>query len=233
MSKILVIYSVLQVATYYVKAQACTNYIPFIKGFTSETQEYRKGGKPNGKIILTVVDVQSTENGTLATIETKSVSPKDEVSEHTRYTVLCNNGVTKIDTRAALSGPPNADVKEERGSCFTEFPATIEVGHVFEECLFSYKRKGAYFETRIFNRKVTAKETVTVAGGTFEAFVIEYDMTTLMQQGIDAMFTKHHRDWYAPGKGLVKTESFQPGNKHSRYKPGDTPFFYSELITFK
>jgi hypothetical protein len=234
MSKIIFFYSILQVSAYYVSAQECSAYVPFVKGFTSETQEYRKGAKPNGKTILTVVDVQSAANEKIAIIETKSLTPKGELSgPGTRYTVTCSNGITKIDTRAALSAPPDADVKEERGACFTELPATIEVGHTFEECLFSYKRKGAYFETRLFNRKITGKETVTVAAGTFEAFVIEYDMTTMMKQGIDAIFTKHHRDWYAPGKGLVKAENFQPGRKQSPYKPGDSPFFYSELITFK
>lgn len=234
MLKIILFYSALQVATFYVTAQDCSTYVPFVKGFTSETQEYRKGGKPNGKTILTVVDVQSTANEKIATIETKSLTPKGQVTgPGARYTVTCVNGVSKIDTRAALSAPPDANVKEERGSCFTELPATIEVGRTFEECLFSYKRKGAYFETRLFNRKVTGKETVTVAAGTFDAFVIEYDMTTKMKQGIEAIFTKHHRDWYSPGKGVIKSENFQPGKKESPYKPGDSPFFYGELIAFK
>lgn len=234
MSKTIVFYCVLQFATYCVKAQECSAYVPFVKGFTSETQHYRKNGKPNGKTILTVVDVQSTANGKIATIETKGVSLKGEVIEPgVRYTVTCSDGVTRIDTRAAISGPPMADTQDEQGSCFTELPANIEVGHTFEDCVFSSKNKGAYFETQILNRKVTGKETVTVAAGTFEAFVVEYDMSTVMRHGLTVVFTKHHRDWYAPGKGLVKTESFQPDRKHARYKPGDSPFFYSELISFK
>jgi hypothetical protein len=106
------------------------------------------------------------------------------------------------------------------------------VGHVLADCQFSSKDKHAYFEVRLYNRKVTGNEIVTVAAGTFNTFVIEYDMKTVMDQNkiIHAVFEKHHKEWYAPGKGIVKTESFQPNKP---YKAGDEPLFSSEMIVIK
>jgi hypothetical protein len=93
---------------------------------------------------------------------------------------------------------------------------------------------------RIVNRKITGKETITVKAGTFEAYVIEYDMFMVLEQGLRVGFEKHHKDWFVPGKGFVKTESYktrpnkryEPGEKPP-YTPGDKPLFSSELVSFK
>jgi hypothetical protein len=173
-----------------------------------------------------VKDVQSAEDTTTAIIEVINIAPNDKPTDSFHYTVACSDGTAEIDTRALLTGMSD----EYKGSCFTTLSNNLKVGHIFEDCTFSSIRKKAYFETRLYNRKITALETVTVAAGTFEAFVIEYDMYTLMKQGISAKFDKHHKDWYVPGKGIVKSESFQPNKK---YTPGDKPFFYSELTAIK
>lgn len=115
-------------------------------------------------------------------------------------------------------------------------PVDIQVGLIFENCQFFHKDKGLVVEVQLNNRKVTNYEVVTVAAGTFNTFVIEYDMLTKMTQNklVMAVFVKHHRDWYAPGIGLVKSENYQPKKPHKKpeelYKPGDEPFFSSEMI---
>jgi hypothetical protein len=231
MKKFVFIYTICALIVLQLQAQNCAMYHPLTKGFSAEFQSYRKNKKPNGKAIHTVKDVQPAGNGVKATIEIVNTDPNGKPGPTVTYTVECQGGVTRIDTRAAISGPPDPAYTDE-GSCFTELPADMNVGHVFNDCLFSSKAK-AYFEVKIYNRKVTGKETITVGAGTFDAFVIEYDMHSVMRQGMEVEFDKHHKDWYAPGKGLIKTESYQPGHKRNRYQPGDIAFFSSEMISSK
>jgi hypothetical protein len=211
-------------------AQECSMYYPLVKDAVYETQFYLKNGKPNGKQIHKVVSVETTSTGTKATIEISVVMPKKEAAEvsHT-YTVECGNGTIKIDQRARLSGKPNPDFKDE-GSWILEIPSNPEIGSTLSNGKFSSTGKNSYFETIAENVKITGKESITTPAGTFEAYIIEYDMGTIMSRGASAAFYKHHKDWYAPGKGLVRSESFDP---KKTYKPGDPYFFYSELAAVK
>jgi hypothetical protein len=229
MFKLLLACMLIQFLQYPVQAQECNTYIPFVKGYRSETQMYRGNKKPNGKTILTIVDVQPTADSTVAIIEIKDFDPKGKpIGTGYYYNATCINGITKMDTRAAMGGPPNPKFTE--GSCFTEFPADIQVDLALENCQFSSKEKGLYYEVQLYNRKFTSNEVVTVAAGTFNTFLIEYDMRTTMVQNkiLNVVFEKHHKEWYAPGKGLVKSESYQPNKP---YKSGDEPMFSSEMIT--
>jgi hypothetical protein len=224
-----------------IAAAQCNQYPPLTKGLTLEYQAYRRNNTPNGKATHTVQQVEQINGGTKATIAIEGFAPNGEKGTTTFYSVECRDGVIRIDTRAMLSGPPDPDFIDE-GSCITEFPPQPEVGLDFSDCLFSSKgKKNSYYsEVRIVNRKITGKETVTVKAGTFEAYVIEYDMFTVFEQGLRAGFEKHHKEWFVPGRGLVKAESYktrpnkryEPGEKPP-YTPGDKALFSSELVSFQ
>jgi hypothetical protein len=212
-----------------IQAQECSMYHPLVKDAVYETQFYLKNGKPNGKQIHKVVNVESTSTGARATIEISVVMPKGSTQVSHTYTVECNAGTIKIDLRAKLSGKPNPDFKDE-GSWILEIPSNPEIGSTLSNGKFSSTGKNSYYETFIENVKITGKESITTVAGTFEAYIVEYDMGTVMTRGASAVFYKHHKDWYAPGKGLVRSESFDP---KKTYKPGDPYFFYSELVAVK
>lgn len=211
-------------------AQSCDIYHPLVKDFSFEIQHYGKNKKVMGNALHIVQSVEPTSAGSKAVVEMVMTTPKGKSGAPIRYTVECNGGAVKIDTRSALSGPPDPAFKDE-GSCFTDLSSTLGVGQAFPDCQFSSTGKNSYSEIKIYNRKVVAKETVTVTAGTFDAYLIEYEMTTVIKSpGIKLTLNKHHKDWYAPGKGFVKTESFKP---NSKYTPGDEALFSSELVAIK
>jgi hypothetical protein len=210
-------------------AQDCAMFYPLVKDAGHETQFYLKNGKPNGKEIHKITSVETTATGSKATIEISGVTPKGAVVTSHTYTIECSNGTIKIDMRAKLSGRPNPDFKDE-GDWILEIPSNPEVGSSLNSGKFTSIGKKSYFETFTENVKITGKESITTPAGTFEAYIIEYDMGTIMSKGASAAFYKHHKDWYAPGKGLVRSESFDP---KKTYKPGDPYFFYSELAAVK
>jgi hypothetical protein len=221
-----------------IQAQECAQHYPLVKDFSFEMQHYRKASKkgsnylPNGKVVHTVQQVESTTSGKKAVIETVRISEKGKRGVPITYTVECNAGVVKIDTRAAMRDTD--DPSTSYGNyCFIELPSQPEVGMALGECTFTCldKKNNRFAKIDILDRKITAKESITIASGTFEAFVIEYEMRTTYTQGFTVMFIKHHKDWYVTGKGFVRTENFRPssGTIKNEYNPGDQPLHYSEL----
>jgi hypothetical protein len=62
------------------------------------------------------------------------------------------------------------------------------------------------------NRKVVGKESVTTTAGTWECFKIAYkSRITVKTMGIGIPINIEGFEWYAPGFGIVKTESKQGG----------------------
>ncbi|HEX2899760.1 MAG TPA: hypothetical protein VHS96_08580, partial [Bacteroidia bacterium] len=61
---------------------------------------------------------------------------------------------------------------------------------------------------RVFNRKVTGKESLTTAAGTFSCIVIEEDVESQMM-GMNVQ--THTKSWYSLGVGMVRTESSRNG----------------------
>jgi len=67
------------------------------------------------------------------------------------------------------------------------------------------------------NRKVEGKESVTSAAGTWEAWKITYDgrfrATIGGPSGIGIPFNFKSTEWFAPGFGIVKTETYNKNDK--------------------
>jgi hypothetical protein len=110
------------------------------------------------------------------------------------------------------------------------FPNELEVGQTLPETNQDYffdkrkpEKKMGFVAAK--NIKVTKKETVTVPAGTFEAFLIEYDRT--FGQLLLGNVTSQMKEWYVPGKGLIKVESYMSGKLKTKAEltsVSDKPF---------
>jgi hypothetical protein len=62
------------------------------------------------------------------------------------------------------------------------------------------------------NRKVEAKESITTTAGTWDCFKISYkSKITIKTMGMGIPFNIEGFEWFAPGFGIVKTESKHGG----------------------
>ena len=59
----------------------------------------------------------------------------------------------------------------------------------------------------ITNRKVEGKESITTAAGTWDCFKISYHSKVLVKIIVGIPMNSNVTEWYAPGFGVVKTES--------------------------
>ncbi len=66
---------------------------------------------------------------------------------------------------------------------------------------------GGTVSVSITDRKVAGKETVTTSAGTWECYKITYKSKITMKIGIGIPIKMDVTEWYAPGFGVVKTES--------------------------
>ena len=66
---------------------------------------------------------------------------------------------------------------------------------------------GAHINVDITKRKVQGKESVTTPGGTWDCFKITYHSKVVVKIGIGIPVNADVTEWYAPGFGVVKTES--------------------------
>lgn len=64
----------------------------------------------------------------------------------------------------------------------------------------------------VTNRKVEARESVTTTAGTWDCYKISYkSKITIKTMGIGMPINIDGTEWYAPGFGVVKTESKNGG----------------------
>ena len=95
---------------------------------------------------------------------------------------------------------------------FTEYPANMKIGDNLNDGEFSMDFKmqsglNAHVDMSITNRKVDGMETVTTPAGTWDCFKISYHSKIKMKIGIGIPINANVTEWYAPGFGVVKTES--------------------------
>jgi hypothetical protein len=199
-------------------AQSCGSYFPM----TNQTYEFKLSqgdGDPNGSYVYEVI-VKGEGKATL-----------------TRYQLRKNGKVLDYGVpHTLLCGPKGAVLNPD--STMIPYmsigkvilPEVIEVGQTLPETNVNYffdkrkpEKKMGFVATK--NIKVTKKENVTVPAGTFEAFLIEYDRT--IGQMLLGNITTQMKEWYVPGKGLIKIESYMSGKLKTRAElasVSDKPF---------
>jgi hypothetical protein len=204
-------------------------FYPLVKDGSYKLVSVNKKGKLTSSEIHKIVSVEPLPTGTKATVECSSFDTKEKPIAVFTYQVEVNNETTKIDWRARLNGIQNAvpvPLMQEGNPCYLELPNNPQVGQTLKDCVISFEKGKALYEATFYEIKITGKETVTIGGTTYEAYVLEYGFRTRLKEGLDIKFNKYHKDWYVPGKGLVKAAS--PGSS-PKPKPTDELAFFTEL----
>jgi hypothetical protein len=125
--------------------------------------------------------------------------------------------------------PTSSKPEVKADEVFIEYPATMSAGQTLKDANFKMEmyNKGTLFTTMTFdetNRKVEGKEAITTPAGTWECWKITYEgkiKATMAPMNIGIPINMQGTEWFAPGFGIVKTESFNKNGK----------FLASTLIT--
>lgn len=196
-------------------AQDCNNYYFLQKNKTVEMTITNKKGDANGKQVYTVTDVTSNGDVITATVNSEMFDKKGKSIAKGHSQIACNGGVMMIDMTMQLPQQQQeqfakADVKADK--IFIEYPNNMKAGDKLKDATLSMDIDNAGMKQNInmvtSDRTVAAKESVTTTAGTWDCFRITYkSKVTVKTMGIGMPFNIEGTEWFAPGFGIVKTES--------------------------
>ena len=193
-------------------AQECGAFLPMTAGKTYVYFITTGAGKrPTGKYEYKVVSADAGVAGYKGTFTVQQVRQSGKNFEKPcTYYVLCGAQGTTV----------KADSTDFPAMSFGNLylPADVKVGLEFPDNLQAY-----YYDKRnknkktgglaLFHQKITGKEHITTALGTFEAFVLEYDRVAkqgsmLLTANLLGAVKIHNKEWYVAGTGMIKRESY-------------------------
>lgn len=190
----------------------CGAFFPFEKGASWEMTNYNKKGAVSS-IAAQEIGIVEQNNGVWeAQVKNKVTDDKGKVLTEGSYNVKCQDGIIMMDVADMLS----PEMKEGLGSMEMSFsgdaltmPSRLEVGQALPDARTEIKAGsgGVTIMTLRFDitdRKVAAKETITVPAGTFECYKITYTFTT--KTIIAKTFTV--ASWHNEKAGTVKSETY-------------------------
>jgi hypothetical protein len=198
-------------------AQECANYYFLQNNKTIEMTIYNKKGVPNGKQIYTVTDVNNGGSEATATLNSELFDKKGKSVAKSNSTIKCKDGVMLIDMKMNMPQQQSAqfasaDVKAD--NVYIEYPKSMSVGDKLKDgkMELDIDNNGMKQSVNmvISDRNVEGKETVTTSAGTWDCYKISFKMKmNIRTMGIGMPVNMEGVEWYAPGFGVVKTESKQ------------------------
>ncbi|MBN2890633.1 MAG: hypothetical protein JXL97_02085 [Bacteroidales bacterium] len=200
------------------KAQDCFKYFPEKKGTSLEYTNYDKKDKVTSTTIRTVVDKRTSGNVVTVDYKTETTPVDYDTIIVQEFSINCEGGVIKIDMSNYYSGMDMGAYQgmeiEVQGDEI-EFPSNPKAGQTLNDANMTIivKNGGATFmtiETKIFNRKVEALESVSTTAGNFETVKITYDVSVKM--GFINSQAKS-AEWYSEKYGMIKSESYDKKGK--------------------
>lgn len=168
---------------------------------------YNKKDKPTG-----VIDYKVTEaSGDTATLYYEMHDEKGKMISSSEYDITCRDDGISIDFSSMMSPAVMGQYQDmEVDMTGTEliYPNNLSEGQSLPDAdvLMNVKMTPINLKmtSKMFNRKVESKESVTTPAGTFDCYVISYDNE--MKMGVK--MTGSAKLWLSEGVGMVKQETY-------------------------
>jgi hypothetical protein len=203
-------------------AQTCNGFYFFTNNAEVIMTVYDKKGSEGGKLTYKISGVSMNGNNATSSFMSEFVDEKGKILSSGAGKLKCIAGVLYVDAKVSVPQTSMAaykDMEVKGEESFVEYPSSMSTGQSLKDVNFSMEvhNKGSLFSTISLtqaNRKVMGKETVTSPAGTWECWKISYDAqfkATMM--GIGIPINMKTTEWFAPGFGLVKSESFSKNGK--------------------
>ena len=197
-------------------AQDCSKFYYMQDNKTIEITISNKKGNVVGKNIYAVSNV--TGNGTTrtATLQSEFFDAKGKSINKAVNNIKCQNGVMMMDMKMLIPSAQQEQINPSTAKAddvYLEYPAGMKVGDNLKDGQFKMDFENSSglkssIEISITERTVEGQETVTTTAGTWNCFKISANnkMTTRIA-GIGIPIKMTVTEWFAPGFGVVKTES--------------------------
>lgn len=195
-------------------SQDCNTYYFLQNNKTIEMTVYNKKDAVTGKQIYKISEVTTEGNTTTATLESEMFDKKGKSIMKAVNKIQCADGMMMMDMSMNLPQTPQMqNVNATASNIYMEYPASMQVGEQLKDASMQMDIDNngmkQSIDMQVTNRKVEGKETITTSAGSWECFKISYNTKLKMKTmgiGLPAM-NMDNTEWFAPGFGIVKTES--------------------------
>jgi hypothetical protein len=203
-------------------AQDCNTYYFLQNNKTIEMAILNKKGEQSAKQVYTVSNVNSAGSAATADLETEMFDKKGKSMAKGKAKIKCDGGVMMVDMKMSMpqqQGMPNAgesDVKAE--NMYMEYPTNMNVGDNLKNASMHLDMDNngmkQSVDMDVFDRKVEAKEKVTTPAGSWDCYKISYkSKMKIKTMGIGMPMNVEGVEYFAPGFGIVKTQSKNGGTE--------------------
>jgi hypothetical protein len=194
-------------------SQDCKTYYYLQNNKTIETTFYNKKGEASGKQVYSVSDYKNSGGVSTATINSEVFDKKGKSTNKSTGVVKCTGGIMMMDMKMTMpQGQKYGTTNANAESVFIEYPSKINVGENLKdghmELDMDNKGMKQNLTLDVTNRKVEGKEKITTSAGTWDCYKITYGLKMKIKtMGIGVPLNMDVTEWYAPGFGVVKTQS--------------------------
>lgn len=196
-------------------AQDCSNYYYLQNNKTIEMTISNSKGNETGKLIYTISNGEKSSNSITATLNSEFVVNGKTITKASND-VKCESGVMKMSMKIFIPPVQLEQMKTsttKANDVYLEYPPNMNVGDQLKDGQFHMDYEStnglkSSIDISITDRKVEDKETLTTSAGTWECYKISAKnkiVSKIADTGIP--ITMDVIEWYAPGFGIVKTES--------------------------
>ena len=196
-------------------SQDCKNYFFLQNNKTIEMSIYSKKGDVSGRQVYTVSNYSGNAGGASATVNAEMFDKNGKSIGKSNSAIKCSKGIMMMDMKLSMpqtqSSPlGNTDAKAE--SFYLEYPSSMNTGDNLKdghmEVTVDNKGMNQTITLDVTNRKVDAKEKITTTAGSWDCFKITNSTKMKVKtMGIGIPMNMEVTEWFAPGFGVVKTQS--------------------------
>lgn len=204
------------------KAQDCSSLAMIKEGSKWELTNYDKKDKVEGSTMYHVKEVSAQGDGVKWVIDMKMKDDKGELFSESTTEVSCEAGVFKMSMEQFMNNEQMQayeDMDVEMDASEIEYPTATKVGETLPDASINIKvatngMTVMNMTTTIMNRKIEKEETIETPAGSFDCLLIT--QTTKIENKV---ISKDYpsKDWFVPGFGVVKTESYKSNGKLMGY----------------
>jgi len=195
----------------------CTLYFPEVVNNSVEIRNF------DGRDRLTSTQIsklkeKKVENGAIKLlVDVTTTTASDNKTNNASYELVCQGGEFVINFRNMFN-PATLGAYQDMELSFTgdnlRYPSSMNVGDSLPNASANMKVLSSgiqimSMDMKFTSRKVDAKESVTVTGGTFDCIKLSYNYE------VKSIFKAQGKsvEWYAKNVGLVKRENYDSKGK--------------------
>lgn len=205
----------------------CSYYLPLVEGTGLKYENYNQRDRLQHTQEIRITSVEERDGAIHARLDARVLDNRNRVQSEVEYGVICSGDVLQIDLQSILNQEvfeayQGMEMQIEGGEMI--IPSDLSVGQDLpdSEMHISLRSNGmqmAEMQIKITNRRVTARESITVPAGTFDAYRIEYDTQfETRAMGIPIRSSSKTVEFHAEGLGVIRTEYYNERERLQGYQ---------------